>query len=332
MTRHIILAYGRETEHWRATFAVLSFWAWYGGNREDVKTVIFTDKPEFFAPYLTGLPVEYSVLTTPELEKMYGPQRYIHRAKLVILEQTLQAHPEDNVLFCDSDTFFITAAEPMIQRLQAGTTIMHLCEFTVADAVGVYASFSPAQDEYPRKLIQLIESRDFWVGAKSFRFSKDQFIWNSGVLGLTKEVGGLMPDICALNDDLYAGSGWITSEQIAFSFALQETTTIIPSDQYVFHYWGKQQKVLMDSLLPELGTTPFKKLALEERLEEVRQLTDKWQRAVELDKVREGALYAFSHGELFNGLKRTAKAILVSRFDAAFTKELLVTARKSYSN
>ena len=331
MTRHVILAYGRETEHRRATFAILSFWAWYEARDNEARTVVFTDKPELFAEPLAGLPIDYVLLTPEHLEDLRGPQNYVHRVKLAIIDQVFREHPGANVLFTDSDTFFVAEADQLLASLRPGTSLMHQREYRLADAVGIYAAFNQAK--YPRKLLEFIEDRTFPVGATRQRFGPSQFSWNSGVLGLAPEVASFMPDIMALNDALYAGCGWVTCEQIAFSLALQTQTHLEPSDQYVFHYWGQRQKQLMDGLLVSLLDQPFGALALRDRLARVRSLSMKWWRTVELDKDREGALYAFAHGEVVAGVKCTLKALIAAPFNLSFARDLLgVLARKPRSS
>ncbi len=333
MTRHVILAYGKETELWRATFAVLSFYAWLDGDRADAQTVVFTDRPEFFAPFFEELPVSYSLLTPARLAEMRGPDQYIHRVKLAVVAQAFEDYPGENVLFCDSDTFFVSDAAPLLRRLRADVSFLHLREFTFADAVGIYAGFTPAnQDEYPRRFISLIESRTFRVGSEEQQFHKTQFMWNSGVLGLHHEVAGLMPEICALNDAFYQGTAWLTSEQIAFSLALPVKTQLLPSDQYVFHYWGRQQKQLMDELLHHLSSSQFRALALPKRLATAKDLTASWRRKVQGHLAREGALYSLANGQVKAGVKCAVKALIAEPFDVAFAKDLVTAFRKGRSS
>lgn len=326
MTQHIILAYGRETEHRRAIFAILSFWAWYAGDKANVQTLVFTDQPEFFKSYLAGLPVSYVLLTAERLEEMYGPQRYIHRAKVTIIDQVFRDHPNDSVLFCDSDTFFVAESAQLLSRFQPSVSFMHLREYRLADAVGIYDKLGISV--FPRKLINLIETRTFRVGLAEQRFRTNQYLWNSGVLGLTKEVADLLPDIRALNDAFYAGSEWVQSEQIAFSLALQTKTRLLPSDQYVFHYWNTPLKALMDKNLIVLLSNHFSQLELTERLAQVRQLTTKWPRAIKFDYAREGALEAFAASRLLAGAKFIVKATLASPFNMALAKDLYVALRE----
>ena len=333
MTRHVILAYGRETELWRAAFAVLSFYAWYEGDKTKVQTVVFTDCPKFFTPYFEELPVSYSLLTPAKLQQMQGPDHYIHRVKLAVVHEVFQNHPSDNLLFCDSDTFFVAKAEPLLQGLKTDVSFMHLREFTFVEAIAIYADFQPAkQDRFPRKCIELLEGRTFSVGGKEQQFSKNQYLWNSGVLGLHKSIQQLMPEICALNDAIYKGCGWITSEQIAFSLALPVKTQLLPTNQYVFHYWGKQQKALMDDLLVHLNSSYFRNLDLTKRLAHAKALTSKWWHEVQLNQMREGALYSLSKGQVKNGIKCAVRAIAAEPFDMAFTRELFKAFKKGVSS
>ena len=320
MKQHVILAYGRETEYQRAIFAVLSFWAWYDGPKADVRTLVFTDQPAAFQPYFDGLPVAYELLTPDRLTEWRGPGQYVHRVKLACLAHTLHQHPNDDLLFCDSDTFFVAEADQLLQRLRPGTSLMHQREYRLEEAVDIYAAFHQAK--YPRKLLELISERTFRVGTQKVRFRKAHYSWNSGVLGLGAALGSAISDIMALNDEIYAHTHWFTSEQIAFSLALPVLSRVIPAEQYVLHYWGQQQKHLMDSLLRGLLTAPFGHLPLPERLAQVRPLTLKWQRKVEISKDREGALYALGQGELVAGLKCTLKALIASPFSPSFWREL----------
>lgn len=334
MTQHVILAYGRETELWRATFAVLSLYAWQETQpAAEVQTLIFTDQPEFFKPLLDGLPVRYSLLTPALLEEMRGPDQYLHRVKLAVVAQVMATYPGDNLLFCDSDTFFVADAQPLLASIQADTSIMHVREFTFAEAVDVYAAFEPAgQEQYPRRFISLIESRTFRIDGQERQFHKNQLMWNSGVLGLHAETARLLPDICSLNDALYRGSGWLTVEQIAFSLALPLSTQLQPSNHYVLHYWGQQQKALMDDLLRSALTTPaFRALSLPARLAETKRLTRVWGRSLRGHTAREGALYSLAKGELTAGVKCAVKVLATGSFDSRFAAELAAAFRKGLS-
>ncbi len=311
MTRQLILAYGSEIEYNRAVFAILSFWAWYDGDRAAVQTIIFTDHPTFFTPHLEGLPVAYRLLTPDILAQMRGEQNFVHRIKVSVINQIAHEQPGDALFFCDADTFFVAPSAPLIGQLRPGYSVMHLCEHSFEQAITTWASFSPPQDEYPRKFVELIKSRSFELlpGAPN-SFSPNQMMWNSGVVGLAAETLPLLPAILALNDELYAKSHWVLSEQAAFSLALPTQTQLITSNQDVFHYWGKRQKAVMDKLLANPPALLAPSELLPDRLAHVRVFTGVWRQVVRKDEAQQAAKLAFSRGELLSGMKSTVKVWL----------------------
>ncbi len=328
MTRHLILGYGRDTEPQRILFSALSFWAWYEGDRSEAQTIIFTDRPEFFAQHLTGLPVECRNLTPEVLTELRGPQQFAHRIKVAIIEQVFSDHPGDNVLYCDSDTFFVKAVAPLLQKLQPGFSFMHTPEHRLADAVAIWTSFVPRnQEKDVKKFMKLIDGKEFAFGGKRQKFQESQMMWNAGLLGLPSAAAALMPGVMDLTEAFYEGSGWVMSEQVAFSLALQLGTELLPGDDYLFHYWGQRQKVVMDSMLATLTTQLPTTLPVAKRLAKVRALTSAWRRAVQADEARQAALLAFSRGQVMAGVKQAAKVLLANSFDVAFAKESVTALR-----
>ena len=325
MQHLVLLSYGREAEYRRAIFAALSFWAHYRGAPTAVNAIIFTDNPAFFQPFLQGLPVEYVQLDADQRRAMHGPHDYVHRVKIGILHEVMQRHPGHDVLYVDTDTFFVADPAPLLRQLAAGTAFMHQPEFTLAEAVDRYAAFEPALAACPPRLLQLLASRTFGVLGRERQFSGAQAGWNSGVLGLPAAAARLLPDVFALTDAFFAGSGWFTSEQLAFSLALPIAFPLQRSDQYVFHYWGGGQKKLLDTRLAGVLTTAFGRQPVAARLAAVRPRTRRWRRHAELDQLREGALYALGRGRLLPGAKYAAKALWRAPFNLAFPWRVVQT-------
>jgi hypothetical protein len=319
MPRLLLLAYGRETEYRRALLAALSCWAWR--PQLGLAATICTDKPDFFRPYLDGLAIEYKLATPEYLTQARGPHHYVHRVKAQFIAEAFAEHPAEELLFIDSDTFFIASPDSLLQTLAAGQPIMHLREYTLAEAVAIYAEFNQAK--YPKKLLDLLASRTFELGGEQVQFHAGQSSWNSGVLGLPRALAPLLPDILALTDELYVGTGWFTCEQLAFSLALQANGPVHASDEHVYHYWGQPQKKVMDKLLFTFFTPEMAALPLAERLQRVKQRLAWFRRQMELDKAQEGALYALRRGRLAAGLKCVAKALLTQPLDAQFMREVL---------
>ncbi|MGI4759515.1 MAG: hypothetical protein ACRYF0_02325 [Janthinobacterium lividum] len=323
MPRLLLLAYGRETEYRRALLAVLSCWAWQ--PQLGLAATICTDQPDFFRPFLAGLDIDYKLATPEYLTQARGPQQFVHRVKAQFIAEAFAEHPAEELLFIDSDTFFIASPDSLLQNLAAGQAFMHLREYTLAEAVGIYTEFNQAK--YPKKLLELLASRTFGLGGRQVQFHAGQSSWNSGVLGLPRALAPLLPDILTLTDKLYADTGWFTCEQLAFSLALQASGPVHASDGYLYHYWEKPQKKLMDNLLPAFFTSTLAALPLASRLLRVRQQLAWFQRQMELGKAQEGALYALRRGRLVAGLKCVAKALLAKPLDARFMREVLRVLR-----
>lgn len=320
MKNLVLLSYGRETEYKRAIMAVLSFWAWYSGEKSDIRTIVFTDNPDYFKPFLPDLEVEYGLLTPEKLEAMLDGKAFIHRIKIAIIDEVFQRYPAEDLFFIDSDTFFVADAQPWLQSFAPGKSFMHLLEYSFEEAVNIYSGFN--QKQYPKAFIKLIESKTFRVNQAEEQFNKYQFSWNSGVLGLNKEIATYMPDVYNLSAEFFEATGWIISEQLAFALILQTRTKVLPTEQYVHHYWGQRQKLFIDNILNAKLTDDFAHLGLRQKLVHVKKLTRQWPRLIKLDKIQERAINNFTDNNVLAGCKYALYAFAQSPFDFRFMKEL----------
>lgn len=242
----VYLSYGNDYEYKRAIFSVLSFFTWCSDFRSSVRIIIYTDAPAFFKHYLANEKIEYHLLSPQMLETMSGEHNFLHRRKVFVIGLTFEKYPNEDQLFMDSDTFFISKADKLLRKLDHRESFMHMQEYQIEEALDTFASFN--QGHFPKALIDYISEKTFQVGDKMMCFSRNDYNWNSGVLGLNRSFALYMPDILRLTDDFYANSKWFLCEQLAFSFTLQQLTQIHPSDDVVCHYWGKRQKTLIDRL------------------------------------------------------------------------------------
>lgn len=320
MKNIVLLSYGREADYRMAIFAVLSFWAWYSGRKTDVRIFIYTDNPEYFYPLLSDLAVEYELLSPSKLESMLECMSYIHRRKIAVIDEIYKRYPSDDLIFLDSDTIFRADALPWFQSFAPGKAFMHKAEYTFEEAVDRYASFN--QEQYPKEFIKLIENKTFSVDKREVRFNKHQVSWNSGVLGLTKEVTSVMPDVFSLTAEFHEATQWNTCEQIAFSLVLQTRAEIIPCEQYVFHYWGQRQKRLISRKLISLLDDDFANLSLNEKLKIVKKTSINYVKIIKLDKIKEQSVNAFTNNNILSGCRHALRALTVSPFDVHFLHEL----------
>lgn len=324
----VLLSYGAESEYRRAIFCVFSFLSWCEPDKKNTHIIIYTDKTEFFESYLEGINVEYILLTPGLMQKMLAGTSYIHRRKVAVINLTFEQFPGDDLIFLDSDTFFTGNASILLNGFDTQESFMHKREYNFKEGLSLFSSFN--QGHFPQAFINYIKNREFKINGTSEVFSEDDYSWNSGVLGLSKDFAIYLPDVFKLTDEFYANSDWFISEQLAFSLILQRKTKITATEEFICHYWGKRQKVLIDNLLGKLFVK-YKSVNLIDR-KEIRSLTRKWKSKVEVDQIMEQAIIALTHGSWRYGIKKSLQAILKNPADTDIYSELMETIKNSRQN
>ncbi|UOQ70112.1 hypothetical protein [Hymenobacter cellulosilyticus] len=333
MNTFVLISYGRESEYRRAILTVLSFWSLYSDNASATKTIIFTDNPEYFLPYLEGLDVEYALLTAEKIREMKGQHNFIHRLKIAVIEQVFTKYPAADLVYTDSDTFFIADPAQLIERIKPGVSFMHKAEYTLEER----QEFS----KEARDLVGLIADKPFATTVGEERYDASYRSWNAGALAFSPEVHPYLADVYMLTDEFYTVSKSLLSEQLAFSFILQKRTQMHPCDSYIFHYWQPEKKPVVDSLLAPLFTVEFGNLSLPEKYKVIRDFTSNLparidqllheQRQTNKDIVlREDAIAALSKKEFGRFSKNAVSYLLKKPTDTKFLKDILYYTKQLY--
>jgi len=311
MKNVILLSFGKEYEWKRAVYAILSFWGWYDGDKDEVRTIIYTDNQEYFDAYLFDFNITYVNLPLSEIreiKKQAGGNMF--RIKISVVERTFNQYPEDDLLYVDTDTFFTTNPKPLLDTIKSGFSFMHLRERTFEEAVD-WAKWENTStinfQEFPRSFIQLIESKSFFIGPEEVKFNRFQYMWNAGVLGLPKEIATYLPDIYSLNDEFHAKTVWRLSEQTAFSLVLTTVTQVSEANDYINHYWSFKKQV--DLRLKTLLTDKFKKLNANDKIAFVKQFTQKMDRYLYYEQMITKTRYCLREKDFRSALKFGAKAV-----------------------
>ncbi|SMC96069.1 hypothetical protein [Pedobacter africanus] len=321
----VLLSYGRISEYKRAIFCILSLWAWGKEHLPDWRILIYTDQPDFFKPYLKGLNVQYVHLTDELTTAMLAGTTYFHRRKVAVIDMTFKMFPGDALMFIDSDTFFITEPAKLLNSFEVGKCFMHKREYMLKDGLALFSSFN--QGQYPEAFLKYIAGRSFEIGGLIEQFSDLDYSWNSGVLALDQSFATYMPDVFRLTDEFYANSEWFISEQLAFALVLQKRTEIRSAEEFVLHYWGAQQKVLLDGLLDKLfESTPAAELF---NKTQICALTKKWERAVKIDMAVEQINIAYANQNTIYGIKQSVKLVLQMPLYPQVYKSLFKTLKSN---
>lgn len=333
MTNLVLLSYGSAKEYRRAVLAVLSFFSYYEADEAapDIRVILFTDSTDFFIQYLQEIPVEYVILSSNQLIAMMGTVGYRHRIKAVVVGDVLKQYSTDNLLFFDSDTFFMQHPGPLLASICPGVSIMHAVEFTFTDN----AHLSLPQGKTVGDFISTLENRTFQTTRGEEHFSGSLQCWNSGVLGLSPAVIPYLPDVYQLIDYLYAASHWHIIEQIAFSLILQTRNTIQTAEDYVYHYWEGNKKIAADALLAETLNPNFPNLPATKRVALVRQLIARLPAAIpaylaahqEID-LKENAINAFNGEQYLAGYRAAIAYLIKVPSDRKFLRDVLYHTKR----
>lgn len=318
----VLLSYGKDTEYSRAIFCILSFSAWTTVDWTKLRIVVYTDNPAYFQRYLGHLPVTYITLTDELRKEILAGSDYIHRIKVGVIALTFKKYPNEDLLFIDSDTFFTEEPMLVLNGFKTGKSFMHKREYTFEEGLRFFNAIH--QGKHPKLFIDYISNRDFKIQDKTLRFDKQDYSWNSGVLGLHASFSTFIPDVFKLTDEFYSNSHWFVSEQLAFALILQKTTEIVPTDNLIVHYWGKRQKLMLDKFLEEFFN--HAKARLTEK-DFIRNVTKKMKKMVKDDLILEQAVLALAQRHWKYGIKKSLQAILQNPVKMTAYKELLLAVK-----
>ncbi|WP_207432132.1 hypothetical protein [Sabulibacter ruber] len=288
----------------------MSFFSWCGKENEEVRVIIYTDNPDYFKPYFADLNVTYVYVSMGEIQESTNKTGLIYRFKISVVDKTFQSYPKDDILYIDTDTFFISNPKSLLKGLVPGQSFMHVQEYSFEEMIDVYKWMNTSAldaQEFPRSFVKLIESKPFSIGGKDVQLHRGQYIWNAGVIGVSSQMRQFIPDVFALSDEFYLKTQWRISEQLAFTVVLNEASKLLESAEYINHYWHYKDRV--DPRLNELFTADFKKLSKNEKLLMVQKLTRKLDKLIYHEQMMTNTKNYLREKDYMSGFKFAVKAL-----------------------
>lgn len=322
MTNLVIQSFGRESELKRAILTILSFYAYTSQPVAETQVMVFTDNPDYFSKYLNGLPVRYSLLTPEKVKQMRGEIDFLHRMKIALIEEAFHTMDGD-LLYTDSDTFFIADPTPLMQQLSPTKSHMHLWEYQFES---IKEMPLPAGETF-HAYLNLINSKTFKLAnGEDIKVTPDLSSWNAGVMLLHRSHAGFLPDVYALTEQTYPGTKNHAAEQYAFSILLQTRTDLQPCDDIVYHYWYRIKKQIIDEFLGEELNDKWAEKPLAEKIKIVRQWVDLLPKYFEehVLTLRDNAIQTLNEDKYTEGFKWALKALVKQPLgDKTFIKDIL---------
>ncbi len=315
-------SFGNEREYRRAIFMVWSFWAY---TPTSSRVILFTDRPDFFRPYFSGQPVEYVLLSPEKIKSMRGSIDFLHRMKIVMIEEAFSIS-KTNVLYADSDTFFINDPSPLMANLSPSVAYMHEREYNFEEMR--YMPL-PAGETF-RALVSLLDTNTFVLASgSSLKLSTYQSSWNAGVMMFHPVHKALLPDVYSLTDQFYPPTRNHASEQYAFSIVFQNNTDLSSCKEIAYHYWYRVKKLIADEFL-EKNVGILLLLDIEEKIDLIKKWTSYLQFRFDnhVWMLRDQSIQSFNKGEFKQGYAFAARAFLKNPFSFSFNMDVLYHTKR----
>jgi hypothetical protein len=315
----LLQSFGQEDEYRRAIFCILSH-HYHSQSTYLDKVILFTDNQKYFEPFLCDLNVIYISLTEEKIKAMRGTIDFLHRMKIAMIEEAFPL-TSSNILYVDSDTFFIGSPENKMREISPLTSFMHLREYEFET---LREMALPAGEPF-RKFHSLITSKKFVDSAgRNMDISPTAFSWNAGAMAFHQSHQSLIKDVYALTDQFYPDTQNHASEQYAFSVILQNHTSIKPLNDVVYHYWYRVKKNIMDGILMTLINLSWLRYDPIQRRNKIMSLTRQLPQLLETSilTLRDNAIQAFHENKFYIGLKFSMRALVSNPFDGKFILDL----------
>lgn len=306
----VVVSFGNPGELNRAVFALLSFYAHSPHALKTTRALIYTDCTDYLKRSLQGMPAEYIALSADRIQEMRGAVNYLYRTKIVLIEDAFRRAGTD-LLYFDTDTFFMTDATPLLDQVSPQLSIMHRHEYLI-DHWKDFPLPGTVTNFYSFVKAGSVNLADGSVLPISPAMSS----WNSGVMVLHESHRAYIPDVLALSDQFFAATRNRASEQYAFSIILQTRTRIEGCERMVYHYWLAVQKKIIDAFLAKEMDDHWTTRPLEEKLGAVREWTATLPAYLDSHVLtaRQNAIDSLNARNFRVGLTWAAKAILKDPF------------------
>ena len=222
MGNHLLYqAYGQKAISHECLLSIYSLMDLY----DDVMNfdiTVYTDDPAYLKNRLPEQ-VQLLFLSEEKIRTWQGKDRFVHRVKVKVIEDFLTRFP-GNLIYADTDTFFLKKIEPLFQRIQNGEFLMHELEGTIGEETNLLL----------RNIRRHFEKPSI---KKQFYLPPETTMYNAGLIGLGSRDLNVVKKVEKTTDQLYKLQPKGVMEQLAFNIHLNRAGRIFPASDYLLHYW-----------------------------------------------------------------------------------------------
>jgi hypothetical protein len=330
MTNLVLQSFGRENEYLRAILTVLSYYSYTSLPLSQTRVLLFTDHPDYFAPFFDQLPVDYILLTPEKIKEMRGGIDFLHRMKIALIDEAFD-RAQGNILYADSDTFFIADPTPLMDKLSEDQCFMHLWEYRFEE---LRDQPLPAGKTF-QDFLTLIENKNFWLAdGRQIKVDPQNVSWNAGVMFFHHSHVRFIADVYSLTDQFYPPTLNHASEQYAFSVVLQNSIKVQSCEKVIYHYWYRIKKQIVDDYLKKKLSIAWKEKPILEKLNDIKRWTQVLPKYFDHHVLtyQDHAIQAFNNNEFWDGYQWTFKSLMKDPFKAKrFLKDVFYHTRRYLS-
>jgi hypothetical protein len=317
----VIQSFGNEKEYRRAILTILSFFAHTLTCSDLIRIFLFTDNNEYFKIRINDVRIFYIDLTGNMIRDMRGNIDFLHRMKIAIIEESFK-RSGGNLIYADSDTFFILNPLELADKLSEKVSFMHQWEYYFSEL----ESLPLPSGEIFRLFFKQTVLKTFTLpDGSSITILPGMSSWNAGVMMLHSDHVKFLPAVYSLTDEFYSLSKIHASEQYAFSIILGVNTSIHPCNSINYHYWYRVEKQIIDQFLEKNIDDDFSKLAMNQKIEKALYWTKQLPGFINhhILLIRDRAIQAFNEDKFRDGYLNALKAFLKNPVDFKFLMDVL---------
>ncbi|RZK44430.1 MAG: hypothetical protein EOO61_03805 [Hymenobacter sp.] len=213
--------------------------------------LVYTDEAKYFQQILGEVSgVKYIEITAAQLRVWRGDIDFVHRIKVELLRHALTRFG-GNILYLDSDTYFLKDDTSLFQAIQSGQHFMHVQE-------GVLSQTKVLLHQNLYRFLRMHFAPE-WADVSS-----STAMYNAGAIGLNEQNIYLVDKVLHLTDTLYKQSPSHVVEQFAFSYCLQQAELVNEAIPYILHYWHmKDARMVLDTFFTQKAGLPLEELLRE---------------------------------------------------------------------
>lgn len=181
---------------------------------------VYTDNDVLFRKY----GYRTSTVSASDIHRHKGALGFTHRVKVCLL-MDFASRFEDDFLYVDSDTFWLSDPGNIQPQLAGGSPVMHKYEGLISSTF------------HPRYFALLRENR---LGRFQPADATHVKMYNAGAIGLTAQSArSILPDVLEMTDALtmLLPQHMTWTEQFAFCLAFAKQTSISTIEPSLLHYW-----------------------------------------------------------------------------------------------